>query len=307
MEILVLQHIACEPPGVFEDVLVERGATIQRVELDEGEPLPERRDYDAVIAMGGPMSVNDEDAFPWLRDEKRLIAESVRAGTPFWGVCLGVQLLASSLGARVYQGRRARGRAAAGRDHARGTRRPGVRLGSRRAGDAAVARRHVRPARRVQCGSPARPRIQIRLSGSERAYGVQFHLEVTPRDGAGVGDGARVRRVARAHARSRHGPGFPRRDRGACRRDARPRSSPVRAMARPCRGAKARRRARADVVYVTGRISSWISAASTASGIVGVSSRQCGRSPSWTIRRKRNSRIAIASTDTPMIFSFVPP
>ena len=104
MEILVLQHIACEPPGVFEDVLVERGATIHRVELDEGEPLPRRRDFDAVIAMGGPMSVNDEDAFPWLRDEKRLIAEAVRAGTPFWGVCLGVQLLASSLGARVYQG-----------------------------------------------------------------------------------------------------------------------------------------------------------------------------------------------------------
>ena len=42
MEVLVLQHIACEPPGVFEDVLVERGATIHRVELDEGEPLPER-------------------------------------------------------------------------------------------------------------------------------------------------------------------------------------------------------------------------------------------------------------------------
>ena len=103
MDVLVLQHIACEPPGIFEDVLVERGATIHRVELDEGEPLPERRGFDAVIAMGGPMSVNDEGSFPWLRGEKRLIAEAVRAGTPFWGVCLGVQLLASSLGARVYQ------------------------------------------------------------------------------------------------------------------------------------------------------------------------------------------------------------
>ena len=50
------------------------------------------------------MSVNDEAELPWLRDEKALIADAVRAGTPFWGVCLGVQLLAASLGARVYAG-----------------------------------------------------------------------------------------------------------------------------------------------------------------------------------------------------------
>jgi len=52
------------------------------------------------------MSVNDEEALPWLRAEKRLIAGAVEAGKPFWGVCLGVQLLASSLGARVYPGPR---------------------------------------------------------------------------------------------------------------------------------------------------------------------------------------------------------
>lgn len=64
MDVLVLQHIACEPPGVFEDVLVERGARIHRVELDEGELLPDRRAFDAMIAMGGPMSVNDHETFP---------------------------------------------------------------------------------------------------------------------------------------------------------------------------------------------------------------------------------------------------
>jgi GMP synthase (glutamine-hydrolysing) len=101
---LVLQHIACEPPGVFEDVLRERGVELHRVELDEGEPLPDRRGFDAIVAMGGPMSATDDDALPWLTDEKRLIGEAVRAGTPFWGVCLGVQLLAASLGARVYPG-----------------------------------------------------------------------------------------------------------------------------------------------------------------------------------------------------------
>ena len=104
VDVLVLQHIACEPPGVYEDVLDERGVTLRRVELDEGEPLPDWRRFDAIVAMGGPMSVNDESELPWLAAEKQTIGEAVRAGTPFWGACLGVQLLAASLGARVYAG-----------------------------------------------------------------------------------------------------------------------------------------------------------------------------------------------------------
>jgi GMP synthase (glutamine-hydrolysing) len=104
MDVLVLQHIACEPPGVYEDVLDEHGATIHRVELDEGDPLPDWRPFDAIVAMGGPMGALDDDEHPWLTDEKRLIADAVHSGLPFWGVCLGVQLLAASLGARVYPG-----------------------------------------------------------------------------------------------------------------------------------------------------------------------------------------------------------
>ena len=103
-DVLVLQHIACEPPGEFEDVLRERGARLHRVELDEGEPLPGGRSFDAIVAMGGPMSVNDDAELPWLTAEKALIRDAVRAGTPYWGACLGVQLLAASLGARVYAG-----------------------------------------------------------------------------------------------------------------------------------------------------------------------------------------------------------
>ena len=98
-----MQHIACEPPGVYEDVLRERDAQITRVELDEGQRLPDRS-FDAIVAMGGPMSVNDEGEHPWLRDEKRLIAAAARGGVPVWGACLGVQLLASALGATVYAG-----------------------------------------------------------------------------------------------------------------------------------------------------------------------------------------------------------
>jgi GMP synthase (glutamine-hydrolysing) len=103
MRVLVLQHIACEPPGVFEDVLDERAHELVRVELDEGEPLP-GGSWDAIVAMGGPMSVNDESEHRWLAGEKAAIASHVRAGRPFWGSCLGAQLLASALGARVYAG-----------------------------------------------------------------------------------------------------------------------------------------------------------------------------------------------------------
>ena len=104
MDVLVLQHIACEPPGAFEDVLLERDARLHRVELDEGERLPDWREFGAIVAMGGPMSVNDESDHPWLVAEKRAIGEAVRAGVPYWGACLGVQLLAAALGARVYAG-----------------------------------------------------------------------------------------------------------------------------------------------------------------------------------------------------------
>jgi GMP synthase (glutamine-hydrolysing) len=104
VDVLVLQHIACEPPGEYETVLRERGARVHRVELDEGEPLPPWRDFDAILAMGGPMSVNDDAELPWLTDEKRAIGEAVRAGVPYFGACLGVQLLAASLGGRVYAG-----------------------------------------------------------------------------------------------------------------------------------------------------------------------------------------------------------
>ena len=50
------------------------------------------------------MGANDEATFPWLGEEKRVIRDHVRAGRPFWGVCLGAQLLAASLGAPVYEG-----------------------------------------------------------------------------------------------------------------------------------------------------------------------------------------------------------
>jgi GMP synthase (glutamine-hydrolysing) len=102
--LLVLQHIACEPPGAYEDELLERGASLARVMVDRGEPLPEWREFDGIVAMGGPMGAYEDERLPWLAPEKALIADAVRSGLPFWGVCLGAQLLAASLGASVYAG-----------------------------------------------------------------------------------------------------------------------------------------------------------------------------------------------------------
>jgi GMP synthase-like glutamine amidotransferase len=101
---LVLQHIRCEPPGAFEDELRSWGAELHRVEVDQQEPLPDWRRFEGIIVMGGPMGAYEDETFSWLGAEKRLIAEAVHAGKPLWGVCLGAQLLAASLGANVHPG-----------------------------------------------------------------------------------------------------------------------------------------------------------------------------------------------------------
>jgi GMP synthase-like glutamine amidotransferase len=102
--LLLLQHIACEPPGAYEDELLDRGGALRRVMVDRGEPLPDWRDFDAIIAMGGPIGAYEDDRLPWLAPERALIAGAAGAGTPVWGVCLGAQLLAASLGAEVTPG-----------------------------------------------------------------------------------------------------------------------------------------------------------------------------------------------------------
>jgi GMP synthase (glutamine-hydrolysing) len=180
MRVLVLQHIACEPPGTYEDVLRDRGAEILRVELDEGERLPPPDEVDAIVCMGGPMSATDDATLPWLTAEKRLIADSVHGGVPFWGVCLGAQLLAASLGARVYPGPAPEVGVLPVRltDEARAD-----PVFSGLAPEFLTLQWHgdtfdlPRDAVRL-AGSPAYPNQAFRYRVS--AYGVQFHIEVSP-------------------------------------------------------------------------------------------------------------------------------
>ena len=100
----VLQHISCEPPGIFSVLLRQHGIAVETFEPGAGDALPDWREVDLVLAMGGPMGVYDEADHPWLAAEKDWIGAAVRSGVPYLGVCLGAQLLAASLGAKVHAG-----------------------------------------------------------------------------------------------------------------------------------------------------------------------------------------------------------
>jgi GMP synthase-like glutamine amidotransferase len=98
----VLQHVAFEGLGSLADLLDARGAQATWTRFHAGDALPAVDTIDAVIALGGPMSVNDEASLPWLVDEKRFIHAAMQRGLPVLGICLGAQLIASACGARVY-------------------------------------------------------------------------------------------------------------------------------------------------------------------------------------------------------------
>lgn len=99
MKILVLQHADCEHPGFFRRLLDEDDHEWVQVELDAGETPPPLDGFDALWVMGGPMDTWQEDEHPWLVTEKALIKEAVaERGLPFFGLCLGHQLLACALG-----------------------------------------------------------------------------------------------------------------------------------------------------------------------------------------------------------------
>ena len=103
-QIQVLQHVPFEGLGSIAAWLAAQRADVGITRLFAGDPVPRADRTGALIALGGPMSVNDEDALPWLRPEKQLVRDTVARGTPVLGVCLGAQLIASALGARVYRG-----------------------------------------------------------------------------------------------------------------------------------------------------------------------------------------------------------
>lgn len=101
-KIAIFQHVQSEPSGYFETVFHEMDIPFEYIRLYDIHEVPPLRDVSHLLFMGGPMSVNDEDTYPWLKQEKELIRRSVKAGQKVLGICLGAQLIASAHGARVY-------------------------------------------------------------------------------------------------------------------------------------------------------------------------------------------------------------
>ncbi|BDI30619.1 GMP synthase [Capsulimonas corticalis] len=100
--VLVLQHEDCEPLGFIEDALNGYDLKPQYIRAYAGDAVPETMgDAGGLVVLGGPQGAYETDKHPYLAGEIRLIQNALQAETPVLGMCLGAQLMAAALGARV--------------------------------------------------------------------------------------------------------------------------------------------------------------------------------------------------------------
>ena len=97
-----LQHVPFEGLGSIEIWLQNAGYEIASTNFYESAELPSPNEIDLLVVMGGPMSVNDEDNYPWLVLEKEFVRKVIKTGKPVLGICLGAQLIANAIGEQVY-------------------------------------------------------------------------------------------------------------------------------------------------------------------------------------------------------------
>lgn len=103
MRIHYLQHVPFEGLGIIENWIQSKGYELTFTRFYKNDRLPEVEEFDWLIIMGGPMSVNEEDKYSWLIKEKLLIKKAVDSGKIVMGICLGAQLIANVLGSKIYQ------------------------------------------------------------------------------------------------------------------------------------------------------------------------------------------------------------
>jgi GMP synthase-like glutamine amidotransferase len=102
VRVLAIVHEADAGPGVFAQAIGEHGAELHEWRLPERQAPPgDPRDYDAVLTFGGAMHPDQVDSHPWLDEERALLAELIADDVPLLGVCLGAQLVAAAAGANV--------------------------------------------------------------------------------------------------------------------------------------------------------------------------------------------------------------
>jgi GMP synthase (glutamine-hydrolysing) len=189
-KIYVLQHHPVENLGNIADALESAALAWQYVRIFDGHPVPrDMKGAGGLIVMGGPMGVYQTDRYPWLRDEMALIEDALKAERPVLGVCLGAQILACALGAKV--ARNPAGKeigwhqvnlAPAAKDDALLRGLPDMITPFHWHGDIFDV-----PAGAVSLASSAKTPCQA-FRYRESAYALQFHIEVTRAGIAGMAD-----------------------------------------------------------------------------------------------------------------------
>src|SRR3984893_750536 len=102
MRMAGLQHVQFERPTAVADWAARPAVSLRVFHLYRDTTLPSLSDFDMLTVMGGPMSANDEAQLGWLGREIALVREAIAADKTVLGICLGAQIIAKALGARVY-------------------------------------------------------------------------------------------------------------------------------------------------------------------------------------------------------------
>jgi len=103
VNLLIVKHVDIEGPGLIEDCLRQERIPYQVLSLESGLPLPKLDNLTHIIFLGGPMNVYEEDQYPFLKQEDLFIKEAIQRGKSLLGICLGAQLIAKALGAKVFK------------------------------------------------------------------------------------------------------------------------------------------------------------------------------------------------------------
>ena len=101
MNVLIIKHVDIEGPGLVEDCLRQEKIPYQILNLKPNIRLPKLDGLTHIVILGGPMNVYEEDRYPFLKDEDLFIKEAIQRGKKILGICLGAQLIAKALGAKV--------------------------------------------------------------------------------------------------------------------------------------------------------------------------------------------------------------